>query len=175
MDRYSRPALALTVVLAALAVAAERYKSNAKAREDAKALAATVFDRLGGHAGYHAASGAGDGFVSVNQLRDDVLRGEFSSARRKRLWGHVESLVEQNSNVRTKFGALDTGDVGRGWKWIGDTGAGSGSRRGSARFSFNPNESAVGQDSSPMVEVDASLAGGRRSFTPWDDTKRPQF
>jgi hypothetical protein len=163
-------------VLAALAVTAERLKSNAKAREDAKTLAATVFDRLGEHAGYHAASGAGDGFVGVNQLRDDVLRGEFSSARRKRLWAHVESLVEQNSNVRTKFGALDSGDVGRGWKWIGGSVAGSGSsRRGSARFSFNPNESAMRQDSSPMTEVDASLAGGRRSFTPWDDTKRPQF
>lgn len=174
MDRYSWAAIGLTTVLAGLAAAAQSYQSNAKAREDAKALTATVFDRLGEYAGYHAASGVGDGFVGVNQLRDDVLRGEFSSTRRKRLWAHVESLVEQNSNVRTKMGALDSGDVGRGWKWIGDTGVGGGSRRGSARYSFNPNESAMRQDSSPMAEVDGSL-GGRRSFTPWDDTKRPQF
>jgi len=154
-------------VLVAVMASIQRYQSNQKAKKDATGLIGTVYDKLGEYAEYQRASGHGDGFVSVNQLRDDVLRGEVSSARRKKLWGHVEHLVEENANVRTKFGALDSGDVGRGWKWIGDTG----SRRESSRLSIEHR-----QESSPMTELMANgSSAGRGSFTRWNDDVRPQY
>jgi hypothetical protein len=81
-------------------------------RQDAQKYASHVFSAL-------TASSEQAGYVSINRLRDDVLRNEFSSARRKKVWSAVEKLVEQNANVRTKVGATDTGDVGKGWRWIG--------------------------------------------------------
>jgi hypothetical protein len=123
-----------------------------------------------------------DGYLSVNQLRDDVLRNEFSSSRRKALWRHVEKLVEQNSNVRTKVGALDTGDVGRGWKWIGAVRSledsaerpTTGSRRGSSRYSMPQAVSS----SPPMVEIVQGVNGDARlkkGFQRWNSGSRPAF
>ena len=57
------------------------------------------------------------------QLRDDVLRDEFSAARRKKLWEKVQKKVESNSNVRPMVREGRTGDVGRVWEWIGAVGA----------------------------------------------------
>ena len=72
-------------------------------------------------------------------LRDDVLRDEFSAARRGALWDVVRSLVEGNANVRSMVReARATGEVSRVWQWIGAVqrleSPGSG-RRGSRRFS----------------------------------------
>jgi len=53
------------------------------------------------------------------QLRDDVLRDEFSASRRKKLWEKVQKKVEANSNVRPMVREGRTGDVGRVWEWIG--------------------------------------------------------
>jgi hypothetical protein len=53
------------------------------------------------------------------QLRDDVLRDEFSASRRKKLWEKVQKKVEANSNVRPMVRESHTGDVGRVWEWIG--------------------------------------------------------
>lgn len=57
------------------------------------------------------------------QLRDDVLRDEFSASRRKKLWEKVQAKVEANSNVRPMVREGRTGDVGRVWEWIGAVGA----------------------------------------------------
>jgi hypothetical protein len=89
----------------------------------------------------------------------------------------VEKKVEVNSNVRSKVGTLDSGDVGRAWKWIGALRAledgGTGSRRASSRFSL---PSAIG--SSPMTEIkkrDTPDSHSGSSFTRWDESSRPRF
>ena len=64
-----------------------------------------------------------DSFVSVAQMRDDVLRDEFSSKRRQQLWQKVQLKVEGNSNVRSSVREGRSGEVGRAWEWIGSLGA----------------------------------------------------
>jgi hypothetical protein len=56
------------------------------------------------------------------QLRDDVLRDEFSAARRKKLWEKVQKKVEVNSNVRSSV-KEHNGEIGRVWEWIGSVAA----------------------------------------------------
>jgi hypothetical protein len=59
-------------------------------------------------------------FISVGQLRDDVLRNVFSASERERVWQNVRKIVEGNSNVRaaTREGGK-TGEWSRVWEWIG--------------------------------------------------------
>lgn len=166
--------------------AAYKVQERTRVKAQAKEIAAQVFEQLADYGAEIANdSSDADGYLSVNQLRDDVLRAEFSTAHRRKVWKEVESIVEQNTNVRARLGALDSGDVGRGWKWIGAlraieqdgaNGASGGSRRTSKRFSMRA------LDSSPMTEVDRSLAGahgtpgsGKHTFTRWEDTNRPQY
>lgn len=75
------------------------------------------------------------------QLRDDVLRDEFSTMRRKTLWEKVQRKVEHNSNVRPMVREGRSGDVGRVWEWVGAIGMleslpPSNDRRKSGRVSF---------------------------------------
>jgi hypothetical protein len=58
-------------------------------------------------------------YISVAQLRDDILRDEFSANRRKALWEKVQAKVERNSNVRPMVREGRSGDVGRVWEWVG--------------------------------------------------------
>jgi hypothetical protein len=161
-----------------------RIQSNRQAEVEAKRMASEVFKELADYAADIVYDSSGrDGYISVSQLRDDVLREEFSAKRRTVIWRKVERLVEQNSNVRTKVGVLDSGDVGRGWKWIGPvrpledgaSGVGSGRRTSSrSRFSLGPVPS-----SSPVVEIkntDISPDTSSNSvFARWDDSSRPAY
>jgi hypothetical protein len=108
----------------------------------AKQLAADVFDRLANHAALnHQEPGAyPDQGLSMTQLRDDVLRNEFSSRRRQKLWERVQKKVEHNSNVRAAVRENHTGDVARMWEWVGpvqllEDGRSSG-KKGAARYSY---------------------------------------
>lgn len=60
-----------------------------------------------------------EGYLPMAQLRDDVLRDEFSSMRRKKLWERVQQKVEHNANVRPMVREGRHGDVGRVWEWVG--------------------------------------------------------
>ena len=55
----------------------------------------------------------------MSQLRDDILRNEFSASRRQKLWDKVQQKVEQNSNIRPTVRESHTGEVSRVWEWIG--------------------------------------------------------
>lgn len=158
-------------------------QSNRQAEVEAKRMASEVFKELADYAGDIAYDTSGrDGYISVSQLRDDVLREEFSAKRRTVIWRKVERLVEQNSNVRAKVGVLDSGDVGRGWKWIGPiraledgaSGTKSGGRSSSrSRFSLGPVPS-----SSPVMEIKStgvSPDSSNSGFTRWDDSSRPAY
>ena len=61
-----------------------------------------------------------EAFISIGQLRDDVLRATFSPTERERVWKGVRAIVEGNSNVRTstREGGR-TGEWSRVWEWIG--------------------------------------------------------
>jgi len=58
----------------------------------------------------------------VGQLRDDVLRDEFSAKRREALWKKVKAVVEMNANVRASVREGRLGEVSRVWEWIGSLG-----------------------------------------------------
>ena len=58
----------------------------------------------------------------MGQLRDDVLRDEFSDQRRESMWKRVRAVVEKNANVRASVREGRGGDVSRMWEWIGSVG-----------------------------------------------------
>lgn len=125
-------------------------RSEISARQDAKArvpsLVAMTLDRLATQAGLYNRGDAAEPWISVGQLRDDVLRDEFSAARREDIWKKVKAVVELNANVRASVREGRGGDVSRVWEWIGSLSllggeeqqhhTLSGPRRSSARVSW---------------------------------------
>lgn len=81
-----------------------------------------TLDRLAAQAWLHSCGDAPESWISVGQLRDDVLRDEFSAQRREGLWKRVREVVEMNSNVRASERELRAGDMSRVWEWIGKLG-----------------------------------------------------
>lgn len=79
-----------------------------------------TLDRLATQAALKEDGRVQEGFISVGQLRDDVLRNVFSAQERERVWQRVRKIVEGNSNVRaaTREGGK-TGEWSRVWEWIG--------------------------------------------------------
>ena len=53
------------------------------------------------------------------QLRDNVLRDEFSAKRRDVIWRRVQAIVERNANVRSSVREGRAGEISRVWEWIG--------------------------------------------------------
>nr|POE51160.1 inner nuclear membrane protein src1 [Quercus suber] len=109
----------------------------------AKQLAGLALQKLSDQASLHATEPElyHENFIAMAQLRDDVLRDEFSATRRKKLWEKVQRKVEGNANVRPMVREARTGDYGRVWEWVGAIGmlespGGSGHRRKSGRVSF---------------------------------------
>lgn len=100
------------------------FTSGAETERRAKELARLALDKLANQASLHAydAESYRENYMSVAQLRDDVLRDEFSAARRKKLWDKVQRKVEGNSNVRPMVREGRSGDVGRVWEWVGAIG-----------------------------------------------------
>lgn len=151
-------------------VSARQYlRSLREARARVPELIKLTLEILAAQAGLHAQDprAAPEPWMSVGQLRDDVLRDEFSARRREDLWKRVRAIVEMNANVRASVREARTGEVSRVWEWIGHVGlldeAGvSGGRRASARFSLGP--SVVG--SSPTPAVDAPR---RDTLSRWDE------
>lgn len=101
------------------------WVSSTATEQRAKLLASFALDQLKAQAAYHAQNPHRypEGFISMAQLRDDILRDEFSAKRRQKLWQRVQKKVEQNSNVRPSVRETRTGDVSRVWEWVGAVGA----------------------------------------------------
>lgn len=134
--------------------------------ERAKQLAGDVFDRLANHAALHIQEPGvySDRGMTMVQIRDDVLRTEFSAKRRTKLWERVQKKVEFNSNVRAGVRQAPHGDIARMWEWTGplkmlEHGSSSGRTRESGRF-----RPSLGIDDSPSV-------GGNemREVSKWDE------
>ena len=86
------------------------------------ALVATTLYRLATQAALHVRGDTAEGWISVGQLRDDVLRDVFSDKRRESMWRRVRAVVERNANVRASVREGRGGDVSRVWEWIGSVG-----------------------------------------------------
>ena len=82
---------------------------------------ASTLDRLATQAALHARGAQPEPFISAGQLRDDVLRQEFSLQRRDAIWTKVKDVVEMNANVRASVREGRGGEVSRVWEWIGST------------------------------------------------------
>lgn len=104
-------------------------------------------------------------FLPVPQLRDDVLRSEWSTFRRRKLWEKVQQKVEHNANVRPAVRESSSGDVGRVWQWVGHVGliesppstGGGHERRKSGRVSFGGEQWIPAHGGTPeMSQVGAS-------------------
>lgn len=121
MERYLLQIVGIILFFASGAYGKYKITSSRTTEARAKQLASDVFDRLANQA---ALSNQEPGTyqergLSMTQLRDDVLRNEFSSSRRINLWKRVQKKVEHNSNVRAAVREGHSGDVTRMWEWTG--------------------------------------------------------
>jgi len=147
-----------------------RYRLTAGRATEARAkrIASDVFDRLANHAALNAQDPGyyPDPGISMAQLRDDVLRTEFSAAKRKQVWKRVQEKVEHNANVRAAVREDRSGDVTRMWEWIGPvqlledgrSGGDRGKSRESGRFSLGP---AFGSSPPEVGPREAKMLKGR--------------
>ncbi|KAI9832810.1 MAG: inner nuclear membrane protein enriched at telomere/subtelomere region [Phylliscum demangeonii] len=114
--------------LLTLALALVWARQYLDARRDVKArvpdLVKLTLDILTTQASRHALDPrlTPEPWISVGQLRDDVLRDEFSPRKREDLWKRVRAVVEMNANVRASVREARTGEVSRVWEWIGHVG-----------------------------------------------------
>lgn len=112
------------VILAAIGLFYIRSLILMSRRDTARvpSLVATTLDRLATQAALQARGDAAESWISVGQLRDDILRDEFSDQRRERIWKRVRAVVERNANVRASVKEGRGGDMSRVWEWIGSIG-----------------------------------------------------
>lgn len=172
----ARHRITLSCVIFLLALAAYARNRILNARSDTArvpTLVATTLDRLATQAAIHARGDAAESWISVGQLRDDVLRDEFSDSRRESMWTRVRAIVERNANVRASVREGRGGDVSRVWEWIGSVGLldepWSGNRRsgGGKRVSFG----GVLDEGTPDGRA-SPLEGARREMVEqrkWDE------
>ncbi|KAI9661276.1 MAG: inner nuclear membrane protein enriched at telomere/subtelomere region [Bathelium mastoideum] len=190
LARHLRSALTALALFLAAASAWARLRAARADEARARVLAAAALQQLARQAAY-AKYGGEDGregaegeeaYISVAQLRDDVLQAEFSAARRKKVWERVAAKVEGNANVRPMVREGRNGDVSRVWEWVGAVGAledgGVASRRReSGRLSLGFRESPSlmverGEDSST---VELPERGRAKGPVKWEDEGRPIY
>ena len=112
----------MILVLGLIAYTRNRILTSRADTARVPSLVATTLDRLATQAALHARGDAAEGWISVGQLRDDVLRDVFSEKRRESMWTCVRAIVERNANVRASVREGRGGDVSRVWEWIGSIG-----------------------------------------------------
>ena len=161
-------------------VSARQYLASLR---DAKArvpdLVKLTLEILAAQAALHLQDprAAPEPWISVGQLRDDVLRDEFSARRREDLWKRVRNVIELNANVRASVREARSGEVSRVWEWIGHVGlledgapstlgGGGGGQRKSGRVSLGPSMGISGSSPTPAPEDLQSRPGMLRR---WDE------
>ncbi|KAI5299181.1 inner nuclear membrane protein enriched at telomere/subtelomere region [Ascosphaera pollenicola] len=122
---YRLPLLLLSA--AAFTAMYIRYRILRRRAERAEVpmLVNVTLDRLATQAALHARKAATEPWISITQLRDDVMRDE-GRKKRERVWKLVGAVVEQNSNVRAGVREGRAGDISRCWEWIGGIGGAAG-------------------------------------------------
>jgi len=132
-----------------------KYQSYTATVAAVPQLVSLTLDRLSTQAALHTQDREGfpEGWISIGQLRDDVLRDEHSVSKREALWSRVRKVVEMNANVRPSQREGRNGEISRVWEWIGAVGSievGEERRRKSGRVSWG----AYGDASSPVSGSD---------------------
>lgn len=167
--------------MAGVAYARARVRAHRSDIARVPALVATTLDCLATQAALHARGGAAEPYISIGQLRDDVLRSELQGKRREELWRRVRHVVEGNANVRAAVREGRSGDVARVWEWIGGIGSvganhdspghldGS-ARRSSARMSLSsPASNTFEADNHIAADSKDDLATSPRQSRRWDE------
>jgi hypothetical protein len=149
--------IATLVLLAFLALYVRHlFRSRAATKAAAPHLVSITLDRLATQASLHAQDKEAypENWISIGQLRDDVLRDEHSIRRREALWAPVRHIVEMNANVRSSQRESRSGEISRVWEWIGAVGniedGETRRRRKSGRVSWG----AYDENSSPVSGMD---------------------
>jgi Man1-Src1p-C-terminal domain len=148
------------LALFAAAYGRSRFVDYRQATAQIPTLVNTTLDRLATQAALAADGRVDEGFISIGQLRDDVLRATFSAAERERVWKGVRAIVEGNANVRASTReAGRTGEMSRVWEWIGPVNLAPGleGRRSAGLIEEQPPSTGGGRDgtdsgSKEMVE-----------------------
>lgn len=149
-------------------IAWARNKINTTRRDRARVpgLVSSTLDRLATQAALHAQGSSPEPWISVGQMRDDVLRDEFSAKRREDIWKRVRDVVEMNANVRANVKEGRLGEVSRVWEWIGALpvmdDAWGGDRRQSGRYS-------MGASGETPSRTDSPAFGGGVENRKWDE------
>jgi hypothetical protein len=144
------------------------FSSRAVANAAVPNLVSLTLDRLAAQAALHAQNkeAVPESYISIGQLRDDVLRDEHSLHKRAALWDRVKKVVEMNANVRSSQREDRNGEISRVWEWIGAIDGGERRSRKSlgGRVSwgvYDDRSSPVsGRDDGPEI-VQAKWAEGR--------------
>lgn len=147
----------LAFITLSLLYARSQYAAYTAAIAAVPNLVSLTLDRLATQAALNAQDKESypESWISIGQLRDDVLRDEHSVSKREKQWQRVRKVVEKNANVRASQREGRSGEVSRVWEWIGAVSAledaiGSGGRRKSGRVSWG----AYGEASSPVSGTD---------------------
>ncbi|KAI6250463.1 Inner nuclear membrane protein SRC1 [Erysiphe necator] len=93
--------------------------SKRKVNAAIPSLVSTTLERLTKQALLHQENKNIDPWISIGQLRDDVLRNEHSIYKRETVWRKVRIVIETNANVRSSQKENRNGEVSRVWEWIG--------------------------------------------------------
>jgi hypothetical protein len=117
-------------------------------------LVSLTLDRLASQAALHTQDKETypESWISIGQLRDDVLRDEHSVGKREKLWQKVRNVVEMNANVRSSQRESRSCEISRVWEWIGHVEGGGDRerRRKSGRVSWGVYD----EHSSPVSGMD---------------------
>ena len=119
LARYRVEIASFLGLLSLLAFINKRIQNNRSDRARVPQLVSTSLDRLATQAALFAQGSSLEPFISAGQMRDDVLRDEFSHSRREAIWQRVKAIVELNANVRASVKESRSGEVSRVWEWIG--------------------------------------------------------
>ena len=122
LARHRQSISLVTLLVILIAYTRNRILTTRADTARVPSLVATTLDRLATQAALHVRGDAAESWISVGQLRDDVLRDVFSDKRRESMWTRVRAIVERNANVRASVREGRGGDVSRVWEWIGSVG-----------------------------------------------------
>jgi hypothetical protein len=160
MARYRLQAFSILVGILGILYARSALTSRSKSNAQIPQLVSLTLDRLATQAALHVQDkeGVPESWISIGQLRDDVLRDEHSIRKREALWTKVRAVVEMNANVRSSQREGRNGVISRVWEWIGavpSLESGGERRRKSGRVSwgvYDERSSPVsGNDGGPQV------------------------
>jgi len=121
LARYRLTLVGLLGLIVAFVYARSAILSRYAANAQIPHLVSLTLDRLANQAALHAQDKESfpEGWISIGQLRDDVLRDEHSIRKREALWTKVRAVVEMNANVRASQREGRNGVISRVWEWIG--------------------------------------------------------